>query len=260
VPAEKVRFVHEAKNDKQKAELFAAARDGRVAVLIGSTEKMGVGTNVQARAVALHHVDIPWRPADVEQREGRILRQGNQNPDARILRYVTQQSFDAYSWQTIERKGRFIGQVKRGKIDVREMEDIGDAVGSFAVAKAAASGNPRLMEKAQVDEEVKRLGRLSRSHQKGLDTLKQKQKTAEQGIKNAEQRIAQYERLLPLRKDTSGDAFTMTVGGQAFTDRKEAGTGLRDTLVDTSPGTCRRVSPRTGPWAASPGSTSPTTR
>jgi N12 class adenine-specific DNA methylase len=162
VPAEKVRFVHEAKNDKQKAELFAAARDGRVAVLIGSTEKMGVGTNVQARAVALHHVDIPWRPADVEQREGRILRQGNQNADARILRYVTQQSFDAYSWQTIERKGRFIGQVKRGKIDVREMEDIGDAVGSFAVAKAAASGNPRLMEKAQVDEEVKRLGRLSR--------------------------------------------------------------------------------------------------
>lgn len=109
VPAGKIRFIHEARNDKEKGELFAAARNGRVSVLLGSTEKMGVGTNVQARAVALHHLDCPWRPADIAQREGRILRQGNLNPEVEILRYVTEGSFDAYLWHTVERKARFIG-------------------------------------------------------------------------------------------------------------------------------------------------------
>jgi hypothetical protein len=122
VPASQVRFMHDAKNDKEKAELFAACRNGRVSVIIGSTEKMGVGTNVQHRAIALHHVDCPWRPADIAQREGRLLRQGNVNPEVEVIRYVTQSSFDAYLWQTVERKARFIAQVMRGTLDVREID------------------------------------------------------------------------------------------------------------------------------------------
>ena len=127
LPREAVRFVHDAKTDRDKGELFAACRAGTVAVLIGSTEKMGVGTNVQFRALALHHLDCPWRPADVAQREGRILRQGNHNTEVQILRYATERSFDGYMWQTVERKARFIAQVMRGRLDVREIEDIGDA-------------------------------------------------------------------------------------------------------------------------------------
>jgi hypothetical protein len=124
LPRESIRFVHDAKSDRDKGELFAACRAGTVAVLIGSTEKMGVGTNVQFRAIALHHLDCPWRPADVAQREGRILRQGNHNSEVQILRYVTERSFDGYMWQTVERKARFIAQVMRGRLDVREIEDI----------------------------------------------------------------------------------------------------------------------------------------
>lgn len=126
LPGAAVRFIHQARTDQEKGELFAACRDGAVAVLIGSTERMGVGTNVQTRAVALHHLDCPWRPADLHQREGRIVRQGNQNPEVRILRYVTEASFDGYLWQTVERKAVFINQVMRGRLDVREIEDIGD--------------------------------------------------------------------------------------------------------------------------------------
>jgi hypothetical protein len=120
VPDGQVRFIHDAKDDRAKAELFAACRAGSVAVLVGSTAKMGIGTNVQDRAVALHHLDCPWRPADLAQREGRILRQGNQNSEVQILRYVTEGSFDTYMWQTVERKARFIGQLMRGRLDVRD--------------------------------------------------------------------------------------------------------------------------------------------
>ncbi len=125
--APKVRFMHEANNDRAKARLFEQARTGHVAVLIGSTEKMGVGTNVQRRAVALHHVDCPWRPADLAQRDGRIMRQGNLNESVRVYRYVTESSFDTYLWQTVERKAKFINQLMRGRLDVREIEDIGDS-------------------------------------------------------------------------------------------------------------------------------------
>jgi hypothetical protein len=135
VPAESVRFMHEARNDREKGELFASARTGRVAVLIGSTEKMGVGTNVQQRAIALHHLDCPWRPADIAQREGRLLRQGNLNPEVAVIRYTLRSSFDGYLWQTVERKARFIAQVMRGTLDVREIEDIGDTALSYAVIR-----------------------------------------------------------------------------------------------------------------------------
>ncbi len=151
LPRESVRFIHEAKSDRDKAQLFAACRAGRVAVLVGSTEKMGVGTNVQDRAVALHHLDAPWRPADVAQREGRVLRQGNLNPEIQIMRYCTARSFDGYSWQTLERKATFIGQVMHGRLDSREISDIGDTALSFSEVKALATGNPLLMDKAEAD-------------------------------------------------------------------------------------------------------------
>ena len=174
LPRAAIRFVHEARTDRDKGELFAACRAGSVAVLIGSTEKMGVGTNVQARAVALHHLDCPWRPADVAQREGRILRQGNMNDEVHVLRYVTEHSFDGYMWQTVERKARFIAQVMRGRLDVREIEDIGDAALSYNEVKALATGNPLLMDKAEADAEFTRLQRAERAHHRNRDALRYK--------------------------------------------------------------------------------------
>ena len=154
MPPEGIRFVHQARNDREKGELFAACRNGEVSVLIGSTEKMGIGTNVQLRAIALHHLDCPWRPADVEQREGRILRQGNCNPEVEIIRYGREGSFDVYMWQTVERKGRFVGQLMRGRLDVREMEDPTSSVLSYAEAKALAAGDGRLLDLARLEGEV----------------------------------------------------------------------------------------------------------
>ncbi|HEV2374082.1 MAG TPA: helicase-related protein, partial [Streptosporangiaceae bacterium] len=172
MPRGQVRFIHEARTDQEKAELFAACRAGEVAVLVGSTEKMGVGTNVQTRAVALHHLDAPWRPADVAQREGRILRQGNHNPEVRIYRHVVQRSFDGYVWQALERKGRFVAQVMRGRLDVREIDDIGDAALSYTEVKALATGNPLLMDKAAADAELTRLERAERAHHRTQDALR----------------------------------------------------------------------------------------
>lgn len=167
VPEDKIRYIHEAKTDTEKAELFAAAKNGKIAVLIGSSEKMGVGTNIQRRAKALHHIDAPWRPADVEQRDGRIHRQGNlhmtMGEDVEIYRYVTEGSFDAYMWQTLERKAKFINQVMRGSLDVREIEDVGDTAMSYAEVKALATGNPDLLDKAKADTQLTKLQRLERT-------------------------------------------------------------------------------------------------
>ena len=172
LPRETVRFIHEAKTDRDKAQLFAACRSGSVAVLIGSTEKMGVGTNVQDRAIALHHLDAPWRPADVAQREGRIIRQGNLNPEVQILRYVTRASFDGYMWQALQRKAAFISQVMHGRLDAREISDIGDTALSFSEVKALATGNPLLMDKAEADTTLARLRRAERAHHRNQDALR----------------------------------------------------------------------------------------
>ena len=176
LPPGQIRFIHEAKTDRDKAQLFAACRAGRVAVLVGSTEKMGVGTNVQDRAIALHHLDAPWRPADVAQREGRILRQGNLNRnlgrDVEIIRYVTEGSFDGYMWQTLERKARFIHQVMHGRLDTREITDIGDTALSFSEVKAIATGNPLLIDKAEADATLARLQRAERAHHRNQDALR----------------------------------------------------------------------------------------
>ena len=160
IPHKEVAFVHEAETDAQKASLFKAVREGRVRVLLGSTAKMGIGTNVQTRLVALHHLDAPWRPCDVEQREGRILRQGNENDEVEIFRYVTEGSFDSYSWQTLETKARFIAQVMKGDQGIRSLEDVELATLSYAEVKALASGNPLVIEKAGVDAEVAKLATL----------------------------------------------------------------------------------------------------
>src|SRR5262249_40998502 len=144
--------------------LFERVRSGQVRVLLGSTQKMGTGTNVQKRLVALHHLDAPWKPAEVEQREGRILRQGNQNAEVAIYRYVTEGSFDAYMWQTLETKARFIAQVMTGENGLRRAEDVGGQELSYAEVKAIASGNPAVLTLAEADAELQRLSLLRKTH------------------------------------------------------------------------------------------------
>ncbi|MDA8281998.1 MAG: helicase [Actinomycetota bacterium] len=226
IPPEAVRFIHEAKDDRAKAELFAACRAGSVAVLVGSTEKMGVGTNVQDRAVALHHLDCPWRPADLAQRDGRILRQGNQNPEVRVLRYVTEGSFDTYMWQTVERKARFIGQLMRGRLDVRDIEDIGDAALSYAEVKALAAGDPRLIEAAQVDAEVAKLERLARAWARNQDRLRRQVAASEHHIAGLQVELAQAEAAAAHPVDLRGERFTMSVEGRPYRRRGDAGAAL----------------------------------
>ena len=235
MPAEKIRYVHEARNDKEKGEMFAAARNGRISVLLGSTEKMGVGTNVQARAIALHHLDCPWRPADIAQREGRILRQGNLNPEVEIIRYVSEGSFDAYLWQTVERKARFIGQVMRGRLDVREIEDIGDTALSYTEVKALATGDPRILEKARVDAELTRLERLERAHTRNQRVLSGTITQAEKDLPKLETERQLVQAAITRAVDTSGDKFAMTVNGTRWTTRADAAIALRNALTAIAP-------------------------
>lgn len=230
VPADAIAFIHDAKNDRAKADLFAACRDGRVAVLLGSTEKMGVGTNVQLRAVALHHVDCPWRPADLAQREGRIIRQGNQNPHVRILRFATEESFDIYMWQTIERKSRFIDQITRGQVDGREVDDIGDATLSYAEVKALATGNPLILEQASVNAEVTKLARLKDAHRLDQSGLVRRQAAALERADALDRLAERYEQAIARRVSTRGDAFVMDVGGCHYSARADAGEALREQL------------------------------
>jgi hypothetical protein len=227
-----IRYMQDAKTDAAKAKLFAACRDGTVAVLIGSTETMGVGTNVQTRAVALHHLDAPWRPADIEQRDGRILRQGNQNPEVQVIRYVTEGSFDTYMWQTLERKAAFIAQVTRGDLPDRDVDDIGDQALSFAEVKALATGDPLVLEKAAVDADVARLIRLERAHHDDQHRLRRTYDTAVQRAERYERRGEQLEGAIAQLVDTRGDRFTMTIDGRSYTKRTDAGTHLQRLLAD----------------------------
>ena len=225
-----IRYMQDAKTDVAKAKLFAACRDGTVSVLVGSTETMGVGTNVQARAVAMHHLDAPWRPADIEQRDGRILRQGNQNPEVRVLRYVTEGSFDTYMWQTLERKAAFIAQVTRGDLPDRDVDDIGDQALSFAEVKALATGDPLVLEKAAVDADVARLARLERAHHDDQHRLRRTLDTATHRAEKAEHRAAELDAVICRVTDTRGDRFAMTVDGHAHTKRVDAGEHLQRLL------------------------------
>jgi N12 class adenine-specific DNA methylase len=228
-----IRFMHEAKNDREKAELFAAARNGQVSVLVGSTEKMGVGTNVQRRAVALHHLDAPWRPSDVEQRDGRIMRQGNTNKEVAIFRYVTEGSFDAYMWQTLERKKKFIDQIMRGKMgDVREIEDVGDTALSYAEVKALATGNPLLMDKAKVDVTVGKLTRLERQHARTQTNLRRDVVSYGANAEQADADAAAYNAAIAKRTDISGDKYSINVAGITARTRADGATLLKSAMQD----------------------------
>ncbi|MGQ0823758.1 MAG: DEAD/DEAH box helicase family protein [Actinomycetota bacterium] len=233
-----IRYMQDAQTDVAKAKLFAACRDGTVSVLIGSTETMGVGTNVQTRAIAMHHLDAPWRPADIEQRDGRILRQGNQNPEIRVLRYVTEGSFDTYMWQTLERKAAFIAQVTRGDLPDRDVDDIGDQALSFAEVKALATGNPLVLEKAAIDADVARLARLERAYHDDQHRLRRTLDAAILRADKTEQRAADLEAVIGRVTDTRGERFTMTIDGQMHSKRVDAAEHLQRLLrhrIDHTP-------------------------
>jgi len=231
LPRDGIRYIHDAKTDRDKAQLFAACRSGSVAVLIGSTEKMGVGTNVQDRAIALHHLDAPWRPADVAQREGRIVRQGNLNSEVQIIRYVTERSFDGYMWQGLQRKAAFIGQVMHGRLDAREISDIGDTALSFSEVKALATGNPLLMDKAEADATLTRLQRAERAHHRNQDALRHAITRHERNITGLTRLAADIDAAITRRQDTRGDAFTMTIDSCRHIKRADAGQHLKALLL-----------------------------
>ncbi len=233
MPAEDIRFIHEAKNDTQKEALFAAARAGHISVLIGSTSKMGVGTNVQNRAVALWHMDAPWRPSDIAQREGRILRQGNQNEQVALVRLVTEKSFDAYMWQLIERKARFIAQIMRGSLDLREIEEIDAASLSAAEAKAISTGNPLLLEHSTVHTELTRLRRLENAHANNERLLLYTRDEAQHAHRVAEENIYILEKVCDRVPDTHGNNFQMTIAHQLYDTRAEASQGLKRWIVES---------------------------
>jgi N12 class adenine-specific DNA methylase len=235
MPREAVRFIHEAESDKEKANLFAACRNGEVAVLIGSTGRMGTGTNIQNRAVALHHLDCPWRPADITQRDGRILRQGNQNAEISIYRYVVTGSFDAFSWQTVARKGGFIDQMMRGTV-AREIEDVSDETLQAHQIKAIATGNPLLIEKEELAMELARLERASRSHYNTHAALEKQIKELHQWIAVDHRRIEALDQAIAQRQDIRGEKFRMTVAGHQLDKRPDAGRALQHALTAAAAG------------------------
>ncbi|MDR1537885.1 MAG: helicase C-terminal domain-containing protein [Clostridiales bacterium] len=157
VKPSEIAFIHDANTDEQKEQMFAAVRRGEIRVMLGSMQKMGAGTNEQKRLIALHHLDCPYRPSDLEQRDGRIVRQGNDNPEVRLYQYVTKNSFDAYLWQIVESKAKYIAQVRTGRNPSREIEDMDETVLNYAEVKAVATGNPMIKRKMELEMEVQRL-------------------------------------------------------------------------------------------------------
>ena len=230
VPEGEIAFIHEANTELRKTELFGKVRSGQVRFLIGSTQKMGAGTNVQDRLVALHHLDVPWRPSDIEQQEGRILRQGNRNDTVSIFRYVTEGTFDSYSWQVIENKQKFISQIMTSKSPVRSCEDVDEAALTYAEVKALATGNPYIKEKMDLDIQVSRLKLMKANHTSQIYRLEDNiAKNYPKQIEILQERIRGFQtdmetvrKNLPVDKDN----FSMKVGNRIFTDKKEAGTAI----------------------------------
>jgi phage shock protein A len=223
IPAEEIAFMQDYDSDVEKLTLFKEVKSGKKRVLMGSTQKMGAGTNVQERLVALHHLDAPWRPADVEQREGRILRQGNQNKTVQIYRYVTEGSFDAYMWQTLETKAKFIHQVMTGDTHIRHIEDIDSRALTYAEVKAIASGNPLVIEKASVDAEVMRLNRLCSQHAETQYRIRSDLRRLTEKIPDFKQHIENLKLDMAQRINTHGDAFQITLEKSVVKDRTIAG-------------------------------------
>ena len=230
VPENEIAFIHDANTEFRKAELFAKVRSGQVRFLLGSTAKMGAGTNVQDRLIALHHLDVPWRPSDIEQQEGRILRQGNQNDKVKIFRYVTEGTFDSYSWQLIENKQKFIGQIMTSKSPVRSCEDVDEAALSYAEVKALATGNPYIKEKMDLDIQVSKLKLMKANH------TSQKYRLEDNITQHYPHQIAIFKERIEgfaadmnkyaKNKPEDKEQFFMQVGGKSYTDKKEAGTAI----------------------------------
>ena len=234
IPKEEIAFIHEANSDKQKDELFAKVRKGEIRILMGSTQKMGAGTNVQNKLIALHDLDVPWRPADLEQRAGRIVRQGNENKEVSIYRYVTENTFDAYLWQTIENKQKFISQIMTSKTPVRVAEDVDESSLNYAEIKALATGDPKIKEKMDLDNEVTKLKMLEANYKSNRYRLEDKV------AKNYPEEISRTEKLIEaVKKDISevepkaeGDEkFTsIIILGEKITDKKLAGEKLLEAI------------------------------
>ncbi|HGI2746929.1 TPA: helicase-related protein [Streptococcus agalactiae] len=234
IPKEEIAFIHEADTDKQKDELFSKVRRGEVRVLLGSTQKMGAGTNVQNKLIALHDLDVPWRPSDLEQRAGRIVRQGNENEKVNIYRYVTENTFDSYLWQTIENKQKFISQIMTSKTPVRVAEDVDESSLNYAEIKALATGDPKIKEKMDLDNEVTKLKMLEANYKSNRYRLEDKV------AKNYPEEIARTEKLIEaVKKDISDvelkaegeEKFTsITIAGEKITDKKLAGERLLEAI------------------------------
>lgn len=230
IPEEEIAFIHDAKTEQKKKELFAKVRGGEVRILMGSTAKMGAGTNVQDRLIALHDLECPWRPSDLQQRLGRIVRQGNQNPEVEIFRYVTEGTFDAYLYQLVESKQRFIAQIMTSKLPARAAEDVDETALSYAEIKALATGNPQIIEKCNLDMEISKLNMLRASHlsqRYALEELVLRKYPAE--IKELNERIAGYEqdsaRLAEHPKPVEGIA-PMVLNGVTYAERENAGKAI----------------------------------
>jgi N12 class adenine-specific DNA methylase/adenine-specific DNA methylase len=232
VPASEIAFMQDYKKTEAKHRLFADVNAGRVRFLIGSSETMGTGVNAQLRLKALHHLDVPWLPSQIEQREGRIERQGNQHDEIDIFAYATEGSMDAQMWQNNERKARFIAAALSGDTSVRRLEDLGEGqANQFAMAKAIASGDQRLMQKAGLEADIARLERLRAAHRDDLFAVRRQIRNAERDIEHDTRRIAEVGKDIERRVPTTGEAFAMTVGGHSFTERKPAGRALMKEIM-----------------------------
>ncbi len=232
VPASEIAFMQDYKKTEAKHRLFADVNAGKVRFLIGSSETMGTGVNAQLRLKALHHLDVPWLPSQIEQREGRIERQGNQHDEIDIFAYATEGSMDAQMWQNNERKARFIAAALSGDTSVRRLEDLGEGqANQFAMAKAIASGDQRLMQKAGLEADIARLERLRAAHRDDLFAVRRQIRNAERDIERYTRRIAEIGKDIERRIPTAGDAFAMTVAGQSFTDRKPAGRAMMKEIM-----------------------------
>jgi len=224
IPENEIEFIHNAGTEVKRKELFAKVRSGQVRVLIGSTPKMGAGTNCQDKLIALHDLDCPWRPSDLTQRSGRIRRQGNQNKEVYIYRYVTEKTFDAYLYQIVENKQKFISQIMTSKTPLRTAEDIDEVALSYAEIKALAAGNPLIIEKTDLDAQVSKLQLLKQSHLSEIYDLEDKvRKTYPNQIKGLENTISGYEKDIVVRDNNKKDIFEMTINGIKYNERSEAG-------------------------------------
>ena len=231
IPEHEIAYIHNAKSEAQKKDLFGKVRSGQVRILLGSTQRMGAGTNCQQKLIALHHLDCPWRPSDLQQREGRIIRQGNENPEVDIYSYVTEGTFDAYLYQLVESKQKFISQIMTSKSPVRSAEDVDEQALSYAEIKALASGNPMIKEKMDLDIEVSKLKLLKSNHLSQRYALEDSiSKTFPREIAETQARLTGYGADIATVKEQThpnADGFApMTLAGVIYAEKKEAGAGL----------------------------------